>query len=160
MKSQDETFSIKKAAREALDFFKYKLDRNNIKYNLEGPDTIKAKGKENLTTMLLLNFLDNSFYWLLRKKPDERQIKIIVGEYVNRPIIIVSDSGPGFEDDLSVVTLPFFTRKPDGMGLGLYIADRIAKMNGGNLLLFNADDFPGLLKGANIAVCLQNIRGK
>jgi C4-dicarboxylate-specific signal transduction histidine kinase len=109
---------------------------------------------------MLLNFLDNSFYWLLRKKPTERQLKIVVGEYASRPTIIVSDSGPGFEDDISLVTLPFFTRKPDGMGLGLYIADRIAKMNGGYLLLINQNDFHGLLSGGNIAVILQNAEGK
>jgi signal transduction histidine kinase len=161
MKSQEEAFPIKRAAESALALMKDKLDRNSIECKIEGPDKVKAKGKENLITILLLNFLDNSFYWLLRKKPNERQIKIFVGEYVNRPTIIVSDSGPGFEDhDINIVTLPFFTRKPDGMGLGLYIADRIARMNGGNLLLLDPDDFPGLLAGANIAVSLQNVEGK
>jgi signal transduction histidine kinase len=161
MKSQEEAFPIKRAAESALALMKDKLDRNSIECKVEGTDKVKAKGKENLITILLLNFLDNSFYWLLRKKPNERQIKIFVGEYVNRPTIIVSDSGPGFEDhDINIVTLPFFTRKPDGMGLGLYIADRIARMNGGNLLLLDPDDFPGLLAGANIAVSLQNVEGK
>jgi C4-dicarboxylate-specific signal transduction histidine kinase len=111
--------------------------------------------------MLLLNFLDNSFYWLQRKKPDERKIKIVVGEYLEKPSIIVSDSGPGFEDhDINIVTLPFFTRKPDGMGLGLYIADRIARMNGGSLFLLNQEDYEGLLSGANIGVSLQSLEGK
>jgi signal transduction histidine kinase len=161
MKSQEEAFPIKRAAESALALMKDKLDRNSIECKIEGTDKVKAKGKENLITILLLNFLDNSFYWLLRKKPNERQIKIFVGEYVNRPTIIVSDSGPGFEDhDINIVTLPFFTRKPDGMGLGLYIADRIARMNGGNLLLLDPNDFPGLLTGANIAVSLQNVEEK
>ena len=140
---------------------KNKLDRNGIKCEIEGSDKIRAKGKENLITVVLLNFLDNSFYWLLRKKIDQRQIKVMVGDYAGRPTIIVSDSGPGFEDnDINIVTLPFFTRKPDGMGLGLYIADRIAKLNGGNLRLLSPQDFPGLLSGANIAITLQNAEGK
>ncbi len=161
VKSQDEIFPMKRAAEAAVDLMRDKLARNSISCVVEGSDKIKAKGKENLITMLLLNFLDNSFYWLLRKKPNERQIKIIVCEYMNRPTIIVSDSGPGFEDhDINIVTLPFFTRKPDGMGLGLYIADRIARMNGGNLLMLNSDDFSGLLLGANIAVSLQTVEGK
>lgn len=161
MKSQEEDFPIKRAAESALALMKDKLERNSIECKIEGTDKVKAKGRENLITILLLNFLDNSFYWLLRKKPNERQIKIFVGEYVNRPTIIVSDSGPGFEDhDINIVTLPFFTRKPDGMGLGLYIADRIARMNGGNLLLLEPNDFPGLLAGANIAVSLQNVEEK
>jgi signal transduction histidine kinase len=161
MKSQDEVFPIIRAARAAVGLMKNKLDRNGIKCEIEGSEKIRAKGKENLITVVLLNFLDNSFYWLLRKKIDQRQIKVMVGDYAGRPTIIVSDSGPGFEDnDINIVTLPFFTRKPDGMGLGLYIADRIAKLNGGNLRLLNPQDFPGLLSGANIAITLQNAEGK
>jgi signal transduction histidine kinase len=160
MKSQEEVFPLRRAAEDALALMKDRFDRNSIKYCIEGLDTIEAKARENLITMLLLNFLDNSFYWILRKKPEERQLKIIIGEYVNRPTIIVSDSGPGFEDDINVVTLPFFTRKPDGIGLGLYIADRIAKMNGGHLTLLDRDDYPGLLSGGNIAICLQNPKGE
>jgi signal transduction histidine kinase len=161
MKSQNEVFPIIRAARDAVALMKNKFDRNNIKCQIEGSDKIKAIGKENLITVVLLNFLDNSFYWLLRKKIDERQIKVIAGEFGGRPTLIVSDSGPGFEDnDINIVTLPFFTRKPDGMGLGLYIADRIAKLNGGNLRLLSPDDFTGLLPGANIAISLQNAGGK
>ncbi len=160
MKSQEEIFSLKRAAEDALALMKDRFDRNSIKCTIEGSDSIRAKARENLITMLLLNFLDNSFYWILRKKPEERQIKIIVAEYVNKPTIIVSDSGPGFEDDINVVTLPFFTRKPDGIGLGLYIADRIAKMNEGHLILLDKEDCPGLLSGGNIAVCLQNPKGE
>lgn len=161
MKSQEEVFPMKRPAESALALMKDKFARNSIECKIEGTEKVKAWGKEDLITMILVNFLDNSFYWLLRKKPNERQVRIFVNEYVNRPTIIVSDSGPGFEDhDINIVTLPFFTRKPDGMGLGLYIADRIARMNGGNLLLLDPDDFPGLLPGANIAVSLRSPEGK
>lgn len=155
-KSEESIFRPRKAAEDAFFYMKYKFERTHIRCNIEGPSSLKAKGKENLIVMLLLNFLDNSFYWLLKKKPDERQIKIIVSEYEGAPSIIVSDSGPGFEEnDLDILTLPFFTTKPDGMGLGLYIAERIAKMNGGNLRLLDVDAMPGLLPGANIAVKLR-----
>lgn len=161
VKSDIEVFPIKRAANNAYSIMKDKFDRNSIQCEVVGPDKISAQGKEELITMLLLNFLDNSFYWLQRKKPDERKLKIIVGEYQNKPSIIVSDSGPGFEDqDINIVTLPFFTRKPDGMGLGLYIADRIARMNGGTLFLLNQEDHHGLLPGGNIGVSLQSTEGK
>lgn len=160
IKTRNEAFYLRKAAEEAINFMKDRLFRNNVKCDIEGSDKIRAKGKENLITMTLLNFLDNSVYWLLRKKTSERQIKILVGEYLGKPTLIVSDNGPGFEDDISLVTLPFFTRKPDGMGLGLYIADRISKMNGGHLLLLEENDFPGLLSGANIAISLNNVEEK
>ncbi len=157
LKSEEKTINLKKVAEKALTYMEYKFERNNIRYSVEGPESLKAKANENLIIMMLLNFLDNSFYWLLRKKLDEREVKIIVGDYYNRPMIIVSDSGPGFKDSLDVITLPFFTRKPDGMGLGLHIAERIAKMNGGYLKMFNEIEIPGLLSGANIGAILQKV---
>jgi len=78
-----------------------------------------------------------------------------VDKYNGKGILVVSDNGPGFEDDdLSLLTLPFFTRKPKGMGLGLYIADRIANMNNGKLKILEEGEISGLMPGANIGVIL------
>ena len=33
--------------------------------------------------------------------------------------------GPGFKDDISDIVTPFFTRKPDGIGIGMYLIDTI-----------------------------------
>jgi len=150
---EDEVFELQKPAQAAVGLMRHRLERSNIacKIDVRGSETVT--GSDRLITILLLNFLDNSIYWLLRKRPEEREIKIIIDSYDGGSILAVSDSGPGFEeDDIETVTLPFFTRKPNGMGLGLYIADRIARMNRGRLKLLTAKDLPGLLTGANIAV--------
>jgi signal transduction histidine kinase len=161
VRSDVEPFPLKRVAESSLAIMNEKLRRSGIVCQIVGPDDLKGLAKENLVSMVLLNFLDNSFYWLQRVRLEERQIKIIVCEYLGKPSIIVSDSGPGFQDpDINIVTLPFFTRKPDGMGLGLYIADRIAKMNGGSLFLLNTQDYEGLLSGASIGISLQNVEKK
>jgi signal transduction histidine kinase len=161
IKSDIEPFPLRRAAESALSIMSEKLKRNQILFEICGEPKLKGLGKENLITMVLLNFLDNSFYWLQRKKPEDRKIRIIVDKYLGKPSIIMSDSGPGFQDpDINIVTLPFFTRKPDGMGLGLYIADRIAKMNGGNLFLLSADEYDNLLSGATIGISLQSTEAK
>ena len=40
---------------------------------------------------------------------------------------MVADNGPGFQDDDEALVQPFFSRRPDGMGLGLYLANQAAE---------------------------------
>jgi len=157
---QEESFSLERPVKNAAELMRYRLKRNDVDLQIDIRSSVTAKGSDRLTTILLINFLDNSLYWLLRKKPEERKIKIVVDSLDGESILAVSDSGPGFEDDdINILTLPFFTRKPSGMGLGLYITDRIAKMSGGRLKLLRQDELPGLLPGANIAVVLPKVTG-
>jgi len=149
----DESFQLEKSAKSAKDLMRYRMERNTIDCQLEVRTSKVVTGSDRLITIMLLNFLDNSIYWLLRMRPEERKIKMVVDSFDSGSILVVSDSGPGFgQDGIMTVTLPFFTRKPDGMGLGLYIANRIAGMSGATLKLLSAKDMPGLLPGANIAV--------
>ncbi len=69
---EEETFELKRAAERALDLMRFKFERNNIRFGIEGPDSINVKGSERLIIIMLLNFLDNSFYWLLRKSRKPR----------------------------------------------------------------------------------------
>jgi len=49
---------------------------------------------------------------------------------------------------------PFFSRKPDGMGLGLHIANEVAKLHSGRLLFPEPGDLalPSQFKGAIVAI--------
>ena len=53
----------------------------------------------------------------------------------------VLDNGPGFSPDaLERVFEPFFTTRPDGMGLGLAICVRLVERYGGTLTAENRSD--------------------
>lgn len=108
----------------------------------------------------LNNLLDNAFYWLQVRWPDEqgdshRAIYInIEKDFAEGPAIIVADSGPGFQDDPQRLTRPFFSRRPDGMGVGLYYTNMVMELNGGRLAFPDAEEanVPEAFDGAVLAL--------
>ncbi len=102
---QEESFDLGKTASFALQLMQYKFSRNKIKTEIVAPSEIKVKGSSRLIAVVLLNFLDNSFYWLQKNKEDNRNIKVIATCEENECMLIVSDNGSGFEDDVDTVGL-------------------------------------------------------
>jgi len=139
--------------RDALDVMKLRLQRKSIQVEFREEEHIYIRGQRNLIGMAVLNLIDNSYYWLHHNRPDDRHLIINVGrDGEGRPRILVMDNGPGIQDDPALLVQPFFTRKPDGSGLGLYIVDRVQKAHDGQIVFLNRDDEPGLLDGANVAL--------
>ena len=90
----------------------------------------------------LNNLIDNSLYWMRVRRPgspaesngDTRRLFVDASrELEGGPAIVVADNGVGFRDVPEHLARPFFTRKPDGMGLGLYYSNLAMEMNEGGL---------------------------
>jgi len=96
--------------------------------------------------------IDNSIYWLTKNRKDNRKLKILIKELTNHYALIISDNGPGFDDGLEIITLPFYTSKIGGMGLGLFICKRTYESHDLELQLFDQNEISGLLDGANIGI--------
>ena len=122
-----------------------------------------------LVTGALNNLIDNALYWLRVRWPDipesdspiERKLYIgISREFEAGPAIIVADNGTGFQgDDPENLVRPFFTRKPDGMGLGLYYANLAMELNSGQLVfpLPGEVDVPEEFDGAVVALIFKEM---
>ena len=95
-------------------------------------------------------------------EPPERKLYIDVSrEFDAGPAIVVADNGVGFQgDDPENLARPFFTRKPEGMGLGLYYANLAMELNGG-LLAFpelGEIDIPDEFDGAVVALIFKEMK--
>lgn len=103
---------------------------------------------------VLVNLLTNSLHWLKRVKKSSRTITIEVERNDDESLsLIVEDSGPGVQEDYrDDIFKPYFTTKPNGVGLGLSIArDIVEDYYGGTLELLS----PGRLGGARLCATLK-----
>lgn len=148
----DERFPPQRAIEFAETLYTNRLNRRNIDYSKDLRIGFEINGSSRQLALVIENMLDNSAYWLDRNSVGQRHIKVITDYVDGNPAIIVSDDGPGIQEDIDTITLPFITRKPKGLGLGLFIARRIAENHDAKLVLLNQGDIPGLLKGANIGI--------
>jgi signal transduction histidine kinase len=65
----------------------------------------------------------------------------------------ITDSGPGLDEDaLANVGMPFFTTKPDGLGVGVAISKSIAEQHGGALSVTNAGNQGGAVVEVSLPV--------
>lgn len=109
---------------------------------LHGVGDFESRFSFGLVLGALNNLIDNALYWMRVRRPhreahqavSRRRLLLAAShDFSQGPALVVADSGPGFQDAPELVTRPFFTRKPDGMGLGLYYANLAMELSGGQL---------------------------
>ena len=124
----------------------------------------------NLVLGALNNLIDNALYWLRFQWPDVQmeegspKRKLYIGlsyDFEAGPAIVVADNGPGFQGDIPEhLARPFFTRKPEGMGLGLYYSNLAMELNGGQLVFPQPEEveIPDEFDGAVVALIFKDVK--
>ncbi len=117
------------------------------------------KGSRRMLVASLVNLLDNALHWVKVREGGPSSTKkpcvwIGPGDSSEGRSIIVADSGTGFEDLPEDVVKPFFTRRFEGMGLGLYYVDMTMKAHKGRIAFPNRSDadIPRVCDGAIVAM--------
>ena len=106
---------------------------------------------------IFVNLLDNAIYWLQKKPMENRAIQVEARRTDAGAEVVFSDSGPGIPEEVrDYIFDPYFSTKPDGVGLGLTIAGETAAEYDGSLELVSS----GLLPGATFRVMLRRRVGE
>ncbi|USG68128.1 ATP-binding protein [Brevibacillus ruminantium] len=89
----------------------------------------------------VLNILKNAMEALVMKGST---VRISVYASINQVVLTVEDDGPGLEEKvLKNLFIPFYTKKPDGTGLGLSTTQRIILDHGGEIFAENSSRLGG-----------------
>ncbi len=113
-----------------------------IEIDIDAPDDMMICGDRSRLQQLLENLLSNA----VKYAPPETRVEVSVQRQQQDDgawaVVMVRDSGPGIPPELLPKLFQRFSPGPNssGLGLGLYIASRIAAAHRGTL---NADSIPG-----------------
>jgi signal transduction histidine kinase len=121
-----------------------------------------------LIVATLMNLIDNAIYWsdiagTPRRGHTGSPKRIYLGttaELGEGNSIVVADNGTGFRDDPAVLTQALVSRRPEGMGIGLHLADQVMRAHGGYLAFPSAGDaeVPPGHDGAVVALVFKKPR--
>jgi len=90
---------------------------------------------------VLLNLLLNAFDALRNSPADERSVAVQADlDGTNMLKVAVRDRGTGLSGEFAQIFQPFYTTKPDGLGMGLSITRSIVEAHGGRLWAENNGD--------------------
>jgi signal transduction histidine kinase len=130
-----------------LELIGFRLKRHRIEVVRTGFATSPVvEGDADELKHLVLNLCLNS----LQAMPDGGALNLEVAERAGQAVLEVSDTGPGIPaEDLERIFDPFFTRRAEGMGMGLAIGYSIAQRHGGSI-----HAVPGISLGAKLRVVL------
>ena len=143
---------LEEIVRDAFAVFQGELSKLNVKTSLPKTQTLVRVDPGEMQEVIL-NMLQNSLYWLEQVSAAKREVAVSIDRKdADHVEILFSDSGPGIPENRERIFEPYFSTKPNGVGLGLSIVGEILSdyYNGSIELLSR-----GSLKGANFLITLR-----
>jgi len=134
---------LSKIVDAALFNVEYRLKVHNINivnaYSKHGH--IQVNCTKNLIISTIVNIIDNAIWWLDYNKITPKTICLAISNDIPGYItLLIADNGLGFSLPTEDIVKPFITDRPEGMGLGLYLANEILRGHEGNLVFPEYDD--------------------
>lgn len=154
-KGGNKPIKIQESIEKSISNYSYKLKTRKIEVitNFDSNIDIIKCDKRYFITMIM-NIIDNSIYWLDTIYKQDKGIYFKTYLENDFPVIAIVDNGPGFKDEITDLVRPFFSRKDDGIGIGLYLIDTIMMKYGKFEILENSElediEIPSEYRGAAI----------
>ncbi|NGQ95702.1 transporter substrate-binding domain-containing protein [Brevibacillus sp. SYP-B805] len=129
---QMEKVYIKELVGSVSGLFAKRFAAEGIDVELQIPAEAWVWGDRARLKQILINFVLNAMEAMACK--EEKRLRLALREAGNELRLSITDTGEGIaESDLPHLFQPFYTTKSQGIGLGLYLSDRIMREHGGRI---------------------------
>ena len=96
------------------------------------PADLNIRADETLLEQTLINLVKNAMEAV--RDQDDKKIRLDAFLHDDRPVLSISDNGPGIASDvMENIFTPFFTSRKGGSGIGLSFARQVMRMHHGNI---------------------------
>ena len=137
-RGRPKTIVIEEAINNIFILNQEELNKLDIIYSVS-PSIHKVTIDESELGLIFMNLIQNSVYWLGTINNDQRKIEVNVFDENDGLSIIFSDNGPGIKKETEEQIFdPYFSTKPDGIGLGLAIVGEMMADYQGELALIDS----------------------
>jgi PAS domain S-box-containing protein len=129
-------FDINSAIREVIELVRGEVVKNGVEVEIQLLDSLPMiEGDRVQLQQVILNLIINAIQAVSTLTQDRRRLHISTENAAPKGLrVAVRDSGPGLgPDNIERLFEPFYTTKPDGMGMGLSICRSIIEAHGGQL---------------------------
>ena len=124
---------------QAVDFVKQDKALGGFKLELALADDLPPVSVNELQIQkVLVNLLRNGLESMQEQGAQAEILRVTTGRYAGDPnmaLVTVCDSGKGFAETDALKTLfqPFYSTKPSGLGMGLFISRALVQTHGGSM---------------------------
>ncbi|MBS4013039.1 MAG: tetratricopeptide repeat-containing sensor histidine kinase [Bacteroidetes bacterium] len=141
---KERRFEVDKVVKKCISFVEDVLRKNNIEISHNLQENVFAFGFPNEYSQVVLNLIHNAKDAIIKEKPANPKIEIILTEISGKSCLTITDNGGGISPkNIDKVFDPYFSTKntEEGTGLGLYMSKTIIeKHEGGKIEFENTND--------------------
>jgi hypothetical protein len=120
------TFDVGEEIKLTFDLYEALIAKQKIEVTIEAPKRkVEVRMPRAVLSQILANLVDNAIYWISHGKGSGKggRIHATVKRTQQGFALRLSDDGPGIpEASRERIFEPYYSTKPSGVGLGLYIA--------------------------------------
>lgn len=163
-KGGNKAISLPDAIQQAAGNYASRFRGRNIKVEINvDPLAATIMCDRRLLITILMNIIDNSVYWLDNIFREDKGLYIATYKEQRGISILIVDNGPGFKEGVEDIIRPFYSRKQNGIGIGMYLVDTVMIQYGKLNIIYDrnylaAKGVPSTYNGAAVELIFNKLQ--